>query len=330
MDVTIRGLCTADIPAWDRLLAAIEEVDRTGEHYSEDDLAEEMANPEIELGKDIVGAFDGDEMVGYYTVYARSAAGEVHKIHLDGGVRPDRRGQGLGARLATAMRARALEAHQEGHPEVPALLTLRGLSDNAEQAALMEHLGLEPERWSFTMRADLSRDLPAPATVPEGLVLRRYDDSLSDAVLDAHNAAFTDHPNFTPWSATMWRQWVTGSRTFRPDVSFVVVDPSRPEEVVAYVQSSEFEAQQQLTGRREAYVGKVGTRREYRGNGLASILLAHTLHEYRGAGYDDAALDVDSANPTGALGIYERAGFEIVTRFTDYAERVTTGQSTHV
>ena len=32
-------------------------------------------------------------------------------------------------------------------------------------------------------------------------------------------------------------------------------------------------------------------------------------HLGRDAGYDTASLNVDTANPTGALGIYERAGF---------------------
>ena len=223
-----------------------------------------------------------------------------------------------GSSLAEAMRTRALKAHGERYPRLSALLTLTGLSDNAAQAQLMADIGLLPERWGFTMRAHLS-DLPATsAMVPEGLELRRYDDSYAAAMHAAHNAAFVDHPNFTPWSDSMWKQWVTESRNFRPEVSFVVVDPAKPEEVVAYVQSSEYDAYQQTTGRREAYVGKVGTRREYRGRGLASTLLAHALRAYRDAGYDEASLDVDSENPTGALGIYRRAGFEVEKRFTDY------------
>lgn len=318
MDVTLRGLDTADIPAWNHLLAEAEKVDHTGEHYNEADLAEEMANPDIEPSKDLVGAFLGEELVGYFSVYARSAAEEMHKIHLSGVVRPDHRGQGIGWVLAEAMRTRALEAHRERYPRLSALLTLTGLSDNAAQAQLMADIGLLPERWGFTMRAHLS-DLPATsAMVPEGLELRRYDDSYAAAMHAAHNAAFVDHPNFTPWSDTMWKQWVTESRNFRPEVSFVVVDPEKPDEVVAYVQSSEYDAYQQTTGRREAYVGKVGTRREYRGRGLASTLLAHALRAYRDAGYDEASLDVDSENPTGALGIYRRAGFEVEKRFTDY------------
>ena len=83
-----RALGHDDIPALARLLAAAEAVDRTGEHYNEADLAEEFANPDIELGKDIVGAFDGDELVGYFSVYPRSTDGSHHKFHVEGTVAP--------------------------------------------------------------------------------------------------------------------------------------------------------------------------------------------------------------------------------------------------
>ena len=142
---------------------------------------------------------------------------------------------------------------------------------------------------------------------------------------EAHNTAFLDHPNFTPWTDTMWKQWVTDSRSFRPGLSYLVVDPAQDDRIVAYVQTNEYDAYFTATGRREAYVGKVGTLREYRGRGIASTLLGHCLHAYRDAGYDEASLDVDSENPTGALGVYRRAGFEVETRRTDYALTVEPG-----
>jgi ribosomal protein S18 acetylase RimI-like enzyme len=48
------------------------------------------------------------------------------------------------------------------------------------------------------------------------------------------------------------------------------------------------------------------------------MLLLHILAACREQGFAAAALDVDSENPTGALGIYERAGFRVVRRFTEY------------
>jgi mycothiol synthase len=315
----LRPLTEADVPAWDRLLAAAEEVDRTGEHYSEDDLLEELSNPELEVGKDLVGAFLEDELVGYFSVVPRGVADGYYKLILEGAVRPDMRGKGIGTLLARAMHTRALAARTERYPDLGLTLTLTGPSHDITQERLMADVGLVPDRWNFVMRADLSRPSPEPGPVPEGLSLRRYEARFDAALLAAHNEAFRDHPNFTPWSESMWRQWVTGSRSFRPELSFVVVDESRPDEVVAYLQSAEYDAYLERTGRREAYVGKVGTLRPYRGRGLAGILLGHALGEYRAAGYDEASLDVDSDNPTGALGVYRRAGFEVETRLTNYA-----------
>ena len=319
--VTLRPLLHADIPAHNALLAAVEAVDNTGEHYSEADLEEEYANPDVEIGKDVVGAFEGTgpdaELVGYFSVYPRHTDDTYQKIHVEGAVRPDRRGRGIGAQLVRAMLARADGAHREKHPDKPAKLTVTGLSANADQADLLTSAGFEAERYSFVMRTVLGQ-VREPEPLPDGYRMERFDDSWSTAMHAAHNEAFLDHPNFTTWTDVMWKQWVTDSRNFRPDLSLVVVHEDDPSTVVAYVQSNEYDAYFEATGRREAYVAKVGTRREHRGKGLAGRLLSYALWGYQQAGYDEASLDVDSENPTGALGIYERAGFAVETRWTDY------------
>ena len=141
------------------------------------------------------------------------------------------------------------------------------------------------------------------------------------------------HPGAAPWSAARWQQSVIGSRQFRPAVCFVVTTAQsgdtdgceltdRSGELVAYVLTAEFEADFEATGRREAYVDKVGTVREHRGNGLATALLGHAMHAYRSAGYDAAALAVDSENPTGALDVYRRVGLVVESRWTNYAMTV--------
>jgi mycothiol synthase len=316
VDITLRPLTRADIPAWARLLADIEKVDQTGEHYSAADLEEEMANPEIEVGKDIVGAYDGDTLVGYFSILPRGE-GEGHfKVHVEGSVLPLRRGEGIGTRLVEAMLARAEQVHAERRPDLPARLTTTGLSSDEAQADLLATAGMSGERWNFVMRTALDAP-PDEIPLPQGYEFVRYDASMAAAMLEAHNTAFLDHPNFTPWSETLWKQFVTESRSFRPDLSFVVV-PVGEKEIVAYLQTAEFDAYFEVTGRREAYVGKLGTLREHRGKGIAGALLVRCLHAYREAGFDEASLDVDSENPTGALGIYERAGFAVESRWTNY------------
>ena len=214
---------------------------------------------------------------------------------------------------------RSREIHAERAPDVLAKVHLYGYPDNLGQIELIESHGFTAVNWSAVMRVRLDdgRELAA-ARLPSGFTLLPYDLSWSARMRAAHNAAFLDHWGFVPWDEQMWQQWIDGSKNFRPDISWVVVDDADPEVVVAYVQSNEFDAYEAMTGRREAYLGKIGVRREYRGRGLASALLRHALRGYRDAGYVESSLDVDTNNPTGAFGLYERAGFEVEKRMTIY------------
>lgn len=319
MHPILRPLTSTDVGAWAALAAAVEEVDRTGEHYNEADLLEEMADPNLEVGKDLVGAFDGSDLVGYFKILVRGEAEGFLKIHVEGSVHPAERGRGVGTALVQAMLARASQARTEQRPGLPAKLMAAGPSANTSQQALLGDAGFAAERWNFVMRVQLD-GLRDPLPMPPGYRVRRYEASMATHMLAAHNTAFLDHPEFTPWTEVMWRQWVTESRSFRPDVSFVAVAAEHPDEIVAYVQSNEYDAYFQATGRREAFIAKLGTLRGHRGKGVAGAMLQHCLAAYRDAGYDEAALDVDSENPTGALGVYTRAGFEVETRSTNYTK----------
>ena len=124
----------------------------------------------------------------------------------------------------------------------------------------------------------------------------------------AHTEAFADHWGSTPTDPERWKHWYTGAQSFRPAVSLLLLDGG---EVAAYLLSYFWAADAEATGVREAWVGQLGTRPAWRRRGLASLLLATALHGFRDAGYQQAGLDVDSANSTGALGLYERLGFTV-------------------
>ena len=54
----------------------------------------------------------------------------------------------------------------------------------------------------------------------------------------------------------------------------------------------------------------MAVRREWRGRGIAAALLVKAMESFRDAGLEYAGLDVDTENPTGALGTYTRLGYE--------------------
>lgn len=318
MDIALRPLTTADIPAWASLLNTCAVVDGTGEHYSHEDLEEEMGNPAIDIALDTVAAEIGGHLVGYGQLIPRDTDGTVHKLTFDAMTLPDHRGQGVGTAVMGVLRQRAEAMHAVQFPGATRAWQASCRADHVEAQQLLRSFGFEPERWAFDMHADLSAIDPEPVAAIAGLEIHPYEPAAhDDALLEAHNEAFLDHPGFSPWSAGMWRQWVTGSRSFRPELTVVAIDPAEPGVVQAYVQSAEYDGTTDVTGRRELWVAKVGTRQAHRGKGVAGALLAHVLATAKAEGYDDAGLDVDSENPTGALGVYERVGFGVTRRWVN-------------
>ena len=173
--------------------------------------------------------------------------------------------------------------------------------ENTDLASIVEGLGLRAERYQFVMLADLHAPLPDVMEgrgLPDGFVLSTWEDLDADEIREAHNRAFADHPASRVGRRDV--QWVWDSRALRRGLSLLARDETGA--IAAYLESNEYDAVAEATGVREVYVAKVGTSDSHRRRGLASALLRHALERYRGAGFDRAALDVDSENPTGALG----------------------------
>jgi mycothiol synthase len=309
-----RPIMVEDAVAWATLLAAAEAADGTGEHYSVEDLLEELADPHLDMVRDTVAAFDGDRMVAYGLVRAAGISRGVHRVHTEGCVHPQHRRTGLGREMLRRTAARAAQRH-EACPDVHGELLTRCHDGNSGAAALLDASGFTPVRWFYDMHRDLAEPPPV-APLPGGLRLVGFDPSLDEALRGAHNEAFADHWGSPERSVTSWRQWFTGSRAFRPALSFALLDS---EEVAGYLLSYEYEADCTVSGVREAWVGQLGTRRPWRGRGIASALLTHALRAYADAGYERTGLGVDSSNPTGALSLYERTGFVVNQRWTTYA-----------
>lgn len=320
LELTWRALTPADVPAVTRLLAAAEVVDDTGEHYDESDVAEEFEDPAVDLSRDTLVALAPDgEALGYVLLRAAPVVRDVDRIQLDGVVLPAARGRGLGRRLLEWSEARAAELHGERHPEVPAALTLSVPETVPSKEALARAAGYQPQRWWYDMHRDLGRPLPPVPPVPAGLALVPYRRERDEALRLAHGEAFAGHWGSTPPDAERWAHWYTSSTAFRPDVSRLVLDG---DEIAAYLVAYHYAADEAATGVREAYVGQLGVRPAWRRRGLGSLLLADALAGFAAAGYQRSSLTVDTGNATGALGLYERAGYAVATQSVTWARDV--------
>jgi mycothiol synthase len=317
--LTWRAIGGSDVAAWAELLAAAEAVDRSGEHYSASDLAEELADPSL-VAADTIAVFDGERMVAYGVIRAKVApAGSyrmngVYRMHVEGCVHPGFRRRGIGTELMRRSAARGAQMHALHGPRLAGELVMYSNDRNSGVRALAESVGMLPVRWWYEMDRDLT-DLGEPVPVPEGLRLAAWERAIDEQLRAAHNETFAGNWGSFERDSAYWRQWVSGSRAFRPGVSLLLWDG---DQIAGYQLVYEFDADTAATGAREAWIGMVGTRPPWRGRGVASTLLTHVLAACRAHGYQRAALIVDTGNSTGALGIYERAGFAVTERATSY------------
>lgn len=304
------------------VIAEAELVDKIGEHYDADDVAEQLADPDLDLPTATVGVWDGDRLAAYGVLGSNGSPVPVHRVFFDGFVRPAYRRQGLGGQLLDwALEATPAVAAAR-HADAPFELHADVSDTNEGKQALFTRAGFAPQRWFFAMRRPLVGDLPE-ITVPVGYRVERFEpDRHDEAARLVRNAAFVDHWGASDRTPDEWQHWFTGSRAFRPDLSFVAgADSPTADEgnaLAAILLTHYYEADTQATGRSEAWISVIGTRREHRGRGVAGALLASALRQARLAGFAQAGLGVDAASPTGALGLYRSAGFTVEHRYARY------------
>lgn len=330
--LTWRAATRADAPTWLALRNQIARAD---------------AEPYVEVLEEIEEVFDGtwrdlaaDSLLGFDADGALVAWAQVEcppgdvteaRAFCWGGVHPDRRGEGIGRELFAWETGRARQMLAASGKDVPARIAVFA-EDNAPASKhrLYERAGLEVRRYY----SDLARPLtgpdapPVPDVAPAGpLRLLPWSEELDEATRLAHNDAFRDHWGSQPQTHEQWTQ----RAGFAPGWSFVVVDdapdvdallasPDTDAEtaaalrageplVVGYEMAARYTEDFAVRGYTFGYTDMLGARRAYRGRKIALAALAAGMRAFAADGMQYAALDVDTANPSGAHGLYASLGY---------------------
>lgn len=234
-----------------------------------------------------------------------------YRVHVTGGVHPDWRGRGIGRLLLGRHLDRAVDLHRERAPQAEWEAHVRTPVGDTDALRLYQRLGLNPVRYWFEMAAPAAAGRAVVA--PNGLRLTPYQPEYQAAVHAAHMEAFVDNWGYQHRELTSWASITVSAAGFLPGLSLLAHDGG---ELAGYLLTY----QHAEAGR--VYVGQVGVRKPWRRCGLASALLAAALRAAQADGRAVVGLSVDADSPTGAVGVYARAGFAVEYSAVTYSMRI--------
>jgi GNAT superfamily N-acetyltransferase len=285
----------SDLADGDEDIATVEDIANIYSHLSNCNPYEDMLFVEV-----------NGKPVAYSRVFWKEEEnnGKIQYYPM-GKVVPEYRHKGLGTALLRANMKRIKEISSQ-HPSAGKKSMMQFVNQKSiSYVTMLEKEGFSAVRYNFTMcRPDLENipDHPLPA----GLEVRPVKQEHIRIIWDAMVVAFRDHWGTTIPSEEDYQEF-TADRNFRPDLWQVAWEGDRVVgTVIPFIDAVENEKFHRLRG----WTEEITTQREWRKKGVAHALLVNALHRLKAEGMKEAALHVDSENPTGALSVYTSVGFQ--------------------
>jgi ribosomal protein S18 acetylase RimI-like enzyme len=190
------------------------------------------------------------------------------------------------------------------------------MSEEGYAAALVAH-GFAPARVFYRMRIDsASPEMPdAMPPLPAGVAIECADtEEFRRRVWAVDNTSFAEHYNFTPRDFDEWWSFEATSTTHDPD-GWWLLTVDGVDAAICLLDESRAELG-------DGYVGVLGVLKEFRGRGLAQLLLRRAFLRYRDLGRKGTQLGVDAENGTGAVAVYEKVGMRVTRAVQGFAQPI--------
>jgi len=261
-------------------------------------------SPNVDLATDTTMVVRDGQAIGYGRVWHRPAGDADHaRAFAIGEVDPKFRREGVGTRIFQWTLDRARERLATSPAPQDRFIRTFAYDFETDAIALYERHGLKPVRYFAELLRPLDDAISVPPTA--GIEIVPWDEARSDEVRRLFNLAFRDHWGSTPVDEQSWEHEISGVGS-RIDVSYLALVG---DQVVGASRNAHYPTDRELTGRLDGWIGTLGTHPQWRKRGIASALIETSCAAFREQGWDHAMLGVDSENPTGAFGLYQRLGF---------------------
>lgn len=296
-----------------KALTAASDLHEFGEEegYTVEEIRDEWDALDLDRDAWLVIAPDGS-VAGYAYLCDRRHV----RIDVEGYVHPEHYGHGIGTTLVRLSEDRAREHVPLAPPHARVVVHNWISGTNANACALLEREGYATVR--YFVRMEIALDEPsAPPDWPEGIAVRAFEPGDEWLFYTIAEDAMSDHWGHVPLDFESWKQRKMGS-TFDPGLWFLAVDGK---------ESAGFALCSVANG--IGWADLLGVLRPWRKRGLGMALLRHALGEFHRRGLTRAALGVDTASPTGATRLYERAGMHVAQQHATYGKELRPGEELH-
>ena len=255
-----------------------------------------------------------DKPIAYgWTTWVDSSDG-VRDYSTRGHVHPAWRRRGIGTAILRHNEARLRRLAAEHATDRPRFYSAFAPDTRLGAVALLKDQAYQPVRYFFDMVRPTLDEIEVP-DLPEGLELRPVAGrEQMRQLFDADVEAFLDHWGGFDATDAAFEQWMADP-DYQPDLFVVAWDG---DEIAGSVTNVINQRENAELGRLRGLLDSVSVRRPWRGRGLGFALVMRSLELLRERGMTSAWLGVDAENPTGALRLYEKAGFVVDTRAAAY------------
>jgi len=305
-----RPVQVGDIPTIKAMLTAAAEIDPREERLSDERIKHIFALLGENIDTNSLAALTTDSMVIALALVFILPADDEHVAMIDGSVHVDYRGRGLGSFILDWMEKRVRQSFEGIEDGKSQLIRMSCAEHQADRIALFEQHHFIPVRYAYKMQRELQQPVPDKELIPE-LRFEPWSEEQNIPMMHSFNEAFQGHWGLPTITKEIWQQLFTGVLQFRSDLTYLVMNGDK---IVAFCLNWVDEGKNEQTGVKEGWVEALGVLPAWRGRGIASALLSKSLYAFSDIGLERAALDVDAQNPTGALRLYEKVGFEAVKR----------------
>jgi len=308
----------SDYPTIAAVLQGSSDADQIEEVRTAEDVAREYAHlTNCDPYRDVSLVEVNGQVVGYKRVtWWKESNGAYIYFHV-AYLLPAWRGQGIGRAMLRHSERRLREIAAEHATDEGAFFETFAYQTQPGLESLLREEGYAPMRYFYDMVRENLDDIPA-APLPPGLEVRPVEPAHYRTIWEALDEAFRDHWGHSPATEEDYQLWLKDPN-FDPSLWRVAW---AGDEVAGMVLSYIDVRENAKYNRQRGWTEDICVRRPWRRRGLARALLVQSLHAVKERGMTEAALGVDTANPNGALSLYESVGFQVAKRITVYRKLV--------